>query len=79
MNLIQPFSKDYYIEELKNAGEYLKQKAEDILLDFDTDRIKEINVQIDLRATEITTVKVNKEYLPIIIDKEESKCQLQEK
>ena len=79
MNLIQPFSKDYYIEELKNAGEYLKQKAEDILLDFDTDRIKEINVSIDLKATEITTVKVNKEYLPIIIDKEESKCQLQEK
>ena len=79
MNLIEPFSKNYYIEELKNAGEYLKQKAEDILLDFDTDRIKEINVSIDLRATEITTVKVNKEYLPIIIDKEESKCQLQEK
>lgn len=79
MNLIQPFSKKYYIEELKNAGEYLKQKAEDILLDFDTDRIKEINVSIDLKATEITTVNVNKEYLPIIINKEESKCQFQEK
>lgn len=76
MNLIQPFSKKYYIEELKNAGEYLKQKAEDILLDFDTDRIKEINVSIDLKTTEITTVNVNKEYLPIIINKEESKCQL---
>lgn len=79
MNLIQPFSKKYYIEELKNAGEYLKQKAEDILLDFDTDRIKEINVSIDLKAAEITTVNVNKEYLPIIINKEETKCQLKEK
>lgn len=79
MNLIEPFSKNYYIEELKNAGEYLKQKAEDILLDFDTDRIKEINVSIDLKAMERTTVSVNKEYLPIIIDKEETKCQLQDK
>jgi len=71
MKMVENFSKDYYIKKLQEAGEYLKQKAEDILLDFDTDRIHEIDISINLSIDKLTTVNVNKEYIPILIEKEE--------
>ena len=72
-------AKSYYIEELKRIGKNIEKKAEDILLDYDTNRTREINITFNIKVDEHTTIKVNKEYLPIIIDEEESKCQLQEK
>lgn len=61
-------TKDYYINQIKKIGQYLIDKADYILLDFDTDRIREINIKTSLQPRGIPIVEVSKEYLPLPIE-----------
>lgn len=53
-----------YIEQIKAIGQHLIDNAENILFDFETNIIKEINIMSNIRVDEIPTVEINKSYIP---------------
>lgn len=60
-----------YIEQIKAIGQHLIDNAENILFDFETNIIKEINIMSNIRVDEIPTVEINKSYIPKRIFNEE--------
>lgn len=62
------FSKEYYKNIIKGIGEYIINHAEDYLHDFDSTRIMNLNMHINITPMEIPTVSVQKEYFPTDIE-----------
>ena len=55
-------SKEYYLEEINNAADKIKEKAEYILEDFYSDKIMKLDISINISPLEVTTITLNKEY-----------------
>ena len=53
-----------YVNQIKAVGQHLIDNAENILNDFETEHIREINIASNIRINEITTVEINKSYVP---------------
>jgi hypothetical protein len=53
-----------YVNQIKAVGQHLIDNAENILNDFETEHIREINIASNIRINEIPTVEINKSYVP---------------
>ena len=53
-----------YVNQIKAVGQHLIDNAENILNDFETEHIREINIASNIRINEIPTVEINKSYIP---------------
>lgn len=53
-----------YVNQIKAVGQHLIDNAENILNDFETEHIREINIASNIRIDEIPTVEINKSYVP---------------
>lgn len=53
-----------YVNQIKAVGQHLIDNAENILNDFETEHIREINIQSNIRLDEFPTVEINKSYVP---------------
>lgn len=53
-----------YVNQIKVVGQHLIDNAENILNDFETEHIREINIASNIRIDEIPTVEINKSYVP---------------
>lgn len=53
-----------YVNQIKAVGQHLIDNAENILNDFETEHIREINIDSNIRIDEIPTVEINKSYVP---------------
>lgn len=53
-----------YVDEIKAVGQHIVDNAENILNDFETEHIREINIMSNIRCGEIPTVEINKSYVP---------------
>lgn len=53
-----------YVNQIKAVGQHLIDNAENILNDFETEHIREINIASNIRISEIPTVEINKSYVP---------------
>lgn len=53
-----------YVCQIKAVGQHLIDNAENILNDFETEHIREINIMSNIRINEIPTVEINKSYVP---------------
>ena len=53
-----------YVNQIKAVGQHLIDNAENILNDFETEHIREINIQSNIRVGEVPTVEINKSYVP---------------
>ena len=53
-----------YVNQIKAVGQHLIDNAENILNDFETEHIREINIASNIRIGEIPTVEINKSYVP---------------
>ena len=53
-----------YVNQIKAVGQHLIDNAENILSDFETEHIREINIASNIRIDEIPTVEINKSYVP---------------
>ena len=53
-----------YVNQIKAVGQHLVDNAENILNDFETEHIREINIASNIRINEIPTVEINKSYVP---------------
>lgn len=53
-----------YVNQIKAVGQHLIDNAENILNDFETEHIREINIASTIRVDEIPTVEINKSYVP---------------
>lgn len=56
--------KEEYIKEIKAIGQHLIDNAENILFDYELEKIREINIISNIRFGEIPTVEINKSYIP---------------
>jgi len=63
--------KEEYINQIKAVGQHLIDNAENILNDFETEHIREINIVSNIRCDEVPTVEINKSYIPKKIFEEE--------
>lgn len=53
-----------YVNQIKAVGQHLIDNAENILNDFETEHIREINIASNIRIDEIPTIEINKSYVP---------------
>ena len=53
-----------YVDEIKAVGQHIIDNAENILNDFETEHIREINIMSNIRYGELPTVDINKSYAP---------------
>lgn len=53
-----------YVNQIKAVGQHLIDNAENILNDFETEHIREINIASNIRIDEIPTVEISKSYVP---------------
>ena len=53
-----------YMNQIKAVGQHLIDNAKNILNDFETEHIREINIASNIRIDEIPTVEINKSYVP---------------
>ena len=53
-----------YVNQIKAVGQHLIDNAENILNDFETEHIREINMVSNIRVDEFPTVEINKSYVP---------------
>lgn len=53
-----------YVNQIKAVGQHLIDNAENILNDFETEHIREINIMSNIRIDGIPTVEINKSYVP---------------
>lgn len=53
-----------YVNQIKAVGQHLIDNAENILNDFETEHIREINIASNIRIDEVPTVEINKSYVP---------------
>lgn len=60
-----------YVKQIKAVGQHLIDNADNILNDFETEHIKEINMISNIRIDKIPTVEINKSYIPRKIFEEE--------
>ena len=60
-----------YVKQIKAVGQHIIDNADNILNDFETEHIKEINMISNITVDDIPTVEINKIYIPRKIFKEE--------
>ena len=60
-----------YVKQIKAVGQHLIDNADNILNDFETERIREINIVSNITVDDIPTVEINKSYIPRKIFEEE--------
>lgn len=53
-----------YVDEIKAVGQHIIDNAENILNDFESEHIREINIMSNIRFDEFPTVEINKSYVP---------------
>lgn len=53
-----------YVNQIKAVGQHLIDNAENILNDFETEHIREINIASNIRINDVPTVEINKSYVP---------------
>jgi hypothetical protein len=58
-------NKEYYIKLIKDLAKWLEKKAEDIVNDIDTERVKNIYINTLIEPNTISTWNISKEYLVI--------------
>lgn len=57
-------SKEYYLKQIDNAIAEIEDLKESLLQDYDTEKIQQIEVTIELNPLELVQVIVNKTYIP---------------
>ena len=53
-----------YVNQIKAVGQHLIDNAENILNDFETEHIREINITSTISYQDVSTVEINKSYVP---------------
>lgn len=53
-----------YVNQIKAVGQHLIDNAENILNDFETEHIREINIASTISHQDVPTVEINKSYVP---------------
>lgn len=53
-----------YVNQIKAVGQHLIDNAENILNDFETEHIREINIASTISYQDVPTVEINKSYVP---------------
>lgn len=53
-----------YVNQIKAVGQHLIDNAENILNDFETEHIREINIASTINYQDVPTVEINKSYVP---------------
>ena len=53
-----------YVNQIKAVGQHLIDNAENILNDFETEHIREINIASNISYQDFPTVEINKSYVP---------------
>ena len=53
-----------YVNQIKAVGQHLIDNAENILNDFETEHIREINIASTISYQDVPTVEINKSYTP---------------
>lgn len=57
--------KQEYVNQIKAVGQHLIDNADDILFDFETEKIREINIVSNISPCEIPTIEIKKSYYPL--------------
>lgn len=60
-----------YVKQIKAVGQHIIDNADNILNDFETEHIREINMISNITIDGIPTVEINKSYIPRKIFEEE--------
>ena len=60
-----------YVKQIKAVGQHIIDNADNILNDFETEHIREINMISNITVDDIPTVEINKIYIPRKIFEEE--------
>ena len=53
-----------YVNQIKAVGQHLIDNAENILNDFETEHIREINIASNISYQDVPTVEISKSYVP---------------
>lgn len=53
-----------YVNQIKAVGQHLIDNAENILNDFETEHIREINIASTISYQDVPTVEISKSYTP---------------
>lgn len=53
-----------YVNQIKAVGQHLIDNAENILNDFETEHIREINIASTISYQDVPTVEISKSYVP---------------